>query len=189
LLRETGDQVIYRISEEQAFTTAVDVFAEVLPHQSLFDVAGPRRGYQATWRFGLDTFSQRVLVVPAIGIARDGSEVRGYWFDVSGSGSAVISGPIKNRKLYHRLKEALDATGTGAVVTNVRDGQYETDGRAYRVHGVDASKAAAGRSRAPASAPSGGPADLLRELKSLHDQGLITKDEYELKRRQILDRM
>jgi hypothetical protein len=32
-------------------------------------------------------------------------------------------------------------------------------------------------------------ADQLRELKALHDQRLITDEEYEAKRRQILDRM
>jgi hypothetical protein len=181
-----GGQVIYRISEEQAFTVALAAFAEVLPNQSLFDIGEPRRGYHLTWRFGLDTYSQRVLVVPATGNDPAGKEVRGYWFDVSGSGTAIISGAGKNRELHRRLQEALDATGTATVVTNLREGRYETDGSAYRAQGRDAREAAS-RSRAPAAGA--GVADQLRELKALHDQGLITKEEYDAKRRQLLDRI
>jgi hypothetical protein len=38
-------------------------------------------------------------------------------------------------------------------------------------------------------APAQSNADCLNELKTLHDQGLISDQEYEAKRRQILDRM
>jgi len=179
-------QVIYRISEEQAFTIALDAFAEVLPDQSLFDVAGPRRGYHTTWRFGLDTYSHKVLVIPAVGIGEMGQEVQGYWFDVSGSGTAIISGTAKNRELHRRLQNALDGTATATFVTNVREGRYETDGRAYRAQGRDAHKASTSNPRAP-SAPS--VTDQLRELKAMYDQGLISKEEYDAKRRQLLDRM
>jgi hypothetical protein len=72
-------------------------------------------------------------------------------------------------------------------VTSVRDGRYETDGRQYRAGGKDAREAAPG-ARSTGSTGSG-VADRLRELKTLRDQGLITDEEYEVKRRQILDRM
>jgi hypothetical protein len=46
-----GDgQVIYRVSEEQAFTMTLDAFAEVLPKWSLFDITGPRDPGNATQR-------------------------------------------------------------------------------------------------------------------------------------------
>jgi hypothetical protein len=182
--RGTG-KVIYRLSEEQAFTMVLAVYAEVLPKQSLDDISsGTRRGYESTWRWGLDTYSQKVLVIPAIGSDPAGREVRGYWFEVSGSGSSG-SGHSKNLDLYRRLREALDATGTAVVVTNLREDRYETDGSAYRAGGRDAREAAPPRSRVPR----GGPADQLRELKTMHDQGLISDQEYEAKRRQILDRL
>jgi hypothetical protein len=185
--RGPGDgQVIYRLSEEQVFTVVVDAFAEVLPSQSLYDITGVRRGYQSTWRMGLDTYSQKVLIVPAVGTDASGHEVKGFWFDVSGSGTAGISGGAKNRALFRRLQEALEATGTATVVTNLRDGRYETDGRAYRAEGRDAREAAP---RARATSGSAGTADKLRELKTMHESGLITDQEYEAKRRQLLDRM
>jgi hypothetical protein len=180
----TQQQIIYRIPEEQAFATAVDAFAEILPKQSLYDITGPRRGYQSTWRFGLDTYSQRVLIIPAVGIDGSGQEVRGFYFEVAGSGSSG-SGYRKNIALFERIRDALDATGTATVVSSVREDQYETDGVAYRAQGKDASEASF-KLRPPAAT---GAAERLRQLKALHDQGLISKEEYEAKRRQILDRM
>jgi hypothetical protein len=186
LRRESNEQqIIYRVSEEQAFSTVVDAFAEILPKQSLYDITGPRRGYQSTWRFGLDTYSQRVLIIPAVGTDTSGQEVQGYYFEVSGSGSSG-SGYRRNIALFERIRDALEATGTATVVTNVREGRYDTDGVAYRAHGKDASEASF---RSRPSAPPTGAAERLRELKALHDQGLISNDEYETKRRQILDRM
>ena len=89
--------------------------------------------------------------------------------------------------MFRRIVEALDATGTATVVTNVRDGRYETDGRQYRAGGKDAREAAPG-ARSPSSTGSR-VADRLRELKTPREQGLITEDEYDTKRRQILDRL
>jgi len=190
--RGPGDgRVIYRLSEEQAFTIARGAFAELLPDRKLFDITGNRRGYWTTYRFGIDHYSQRVLVVPAVGTDSTGHEVRGYWFDVSGKGTAIIAGGTKNRALYHRLQEAADATGTAVPVTNVHEGRYETDGRAYLAGGRPASEAAvASRSPAAASRPANGStADQLRQVKAMRDEGLISDEEYEAKRRQVLDRM
>jgi len=81
------------------------------------------------------------------GTARD---VRGYWFDASESGSAGMSGGAKNRSLYRRLREVLDATKT-AVVVNGLSGNYETDGFAYRGGGRNATKATAPGTQRPIS--------------------------------------
>jgi hypothetical protein len=186
LISRDKGQVIYRLSEEQAFTMVIDAYAWTLPKQSLDDITGPRRGYESTWRWGLDTYSQKTLVVPAVGTDAHGGEVRGYYFEVSGSGSSG-SGRSKNIDLFRRLQAALDASGTAVVVTNLREGSYETDGRAYLGRSRDAWEVAA--SRPPATKGQSPVADQLRDLKNLCDQGLITEQEYEAKRRQILDRM
>ena len=134
LLRDgsSAGQVIYRISEETAFTTALDAYAALYPKQSVDDVVdGDRRGYNADERFGVgDSWHHRILVVPAIGTAAAGNEVHGYWYDYSGGGTL---GPTRERitGLLQFIRARLDATGTAVVVTNLRDGRYETDGRAY----------------------------------------------------------
>ena len=181
----SSGQVIYRISEEKAFTIALDAYARLLPKQSVDDIVDGRRlGYSADQRFALDWYTHRVLVVPAVGTDAGGHEVHGYWFDISGSGSMPISGATKHKEFLRVIQEALDATGTETIVTNLRDGTYETDGRAYLGRKRDARDIRIGPQTI-----GGSTADRLNELKIIHGKGLITDEEYEAKRRQILDRM
>ena len=89
-----------------------------------------------------------------------------------------------HKKLREALENALAETGTATVVTNLRDGSYETDGRAYLGLKRDA------RDIKSALRPTGsGSAERLEALKGLRDRGLITNEEYEAKRREILNRM
>jgi hypothetical protein len=120
--------VIYRISEEKAFRTVLDAYAVLLPMQSADDIVdGVRRGYNADERWGLDYWSHRVLVVPAVGIDASGAEVHGYWFDISGSGTLMPVGEART-KFLRLIRAWLDPTGTATVVTNLRTGTYETMG-------------------------------------------------------------
>ena len=49
---------------------------------------------------------------------------------LSGSGS-MWSVEERQTALIKLIRARLDATGTAVIVTNLRDGEYETDGRAY----------------------------------------------------------
>jgi hypothetical protein len=127
----SAEQVIYRISEEAAFTTALDAYAVLFPKQGVDDIVeGNRRGYNADENWGMDLWHHRILVVPAIGTDASRNEVHGYWYDYSGGGTLR---PTSERitGLLQFIRARLDATGTAVVVTNLRDGKYETDGRAY----------------------------------------------------------
>jgi len=128
---QRGGQVIYRISEEEAFTIALDAYAALYPKQSVDDIVdGKRRGYNADERSALDWWSHRLLIIPAAGIDSSGTEGRGYWYAYSGSGSMA---PTEKRTtgLIELIRTRLERTGTATMVTNVQDGDYETDGRAY----------------------------------------------------------
>lgn len=174
-------QVIYRISEEVAFTTALAAYAALLPNQSVDDIVdGHRRGYNAHERSFADSWAHRVFVVPAIGTNSTGREVHGYFYDYAGGGTMW---PTAKREtgLLELIRARLDATGTAVVVTNLRDGKYETDGRAYLGLKRDA--------RDIRLDPRTSEADRLGELKAMRDRGLITEEEYQAKRRQILDRL
>jgi Short C-terminal domain len=177
-------QVIYRVSEETAFTAALEAYAALFPSKSVDDVVeGPRRGYNADERsWAGDWWHHRILVIPAIGTDSSGNEVRGYWYDYDGGGSYA---PTTKRTtgLMQFIRTRLAATAV--VVTQVRDGSYETDGRVYLGMKRDARDILPTLRRAPA--PSN--ADRLNELKTMRERGLITEQEYEAKRRQILDRM
>jgi hypothetical protein len=178
-----GDgHVIYRISEAKAFTTALEGYATLYPKQSVDDIVeGTRRGYNADERFWTDWWSHRLLVIPAVGIDARGNEVLGYWYDYKGSGTFA---PTEKRTtgLLNFIRSRLDATAV--AVTNVRDGSYETDGRAYL--GLKRDARDIGLAPRPTGASS---ADQLSDLKTMRDKGLITEEEYQTKRRQVLDRM
>ena len=177
-------QVIYRISEEQAFTIALEGYATLFPKQSVGDIVeGNRRGYNADERSWADWWSHRILVVPAVGTDSSGHDVHGYWYAYSGGGT-LFATDRRMHGLLRFIRARLDATGTGTVVTNLREGRYETDGRAYLGLKRDARDIKLGtRSTGPSNT------DLLNELKTMRDKGLITEEEYQAKRRQILDRM
>jgi hypothetical protein len=90
----------------------------------------------------------------------------------------------KRREFVRFIEDALATTGTATEVSNLRDGTYETDGRAYLRLKRDARDIKAGwRSTGTGSA------ERLGELKTMHERGLVTDEEYEVTRRQILDRM
>jgi uncharacterized protein YcfL len=177
-------QTIYRVSEETAFTAALEAHAALYPNKSVNDVVdGRRRGYNADERsWAGDVWHHTILVIPAIATDTNGNEVRGYWYDYEGSGSYA---PTKERTkgLLEFIRARLNSTAV--VVTNVRDGSYETDGRAYLGMKRDARDILPTLRRAPPESNT----DRLNELKTMRDKGLITEEEYQAKRRQILDRM
>lgn len=71
-------QMIYRVSEETAFTTALDAYAELYPRQGVDDVVdGSRRGYNVDENWGMDRWRHRLLVVPAVGTDAGGNDVDG----------------------------------------------------------------------------------------------------------------
>jgi Short C-terminal domain len=177
-------QVIYRVSEETAFTTALEAYAALHPNKSVDDVVdGRHRGYNADERtWAGDWWHHRILIIPAVGTDSNGTEVRGYWYDYSGGGTFV---PTTQRTtgLMQFIRTRLNPNAV--VVTNVRDGSYETDGRAYLGMKRDARDIMPTLLRAPAQSN----AERLNELKTMRERGVITEDEYHTKRRQILDRM
>src|SRR5215831_18193287 len=125
-----ASQVIYRVSEDTAFTTALEAYAALYPSKSVDDVVeGRRRGYNADERsWAGDVWHHTILVIPATATDTNGNEVHGYWYDYEGSGSYA---PTKERTkgLLEFIRARLNSTAV--VVTGVRDGSYETDGRAY----------------------------------------------------------
>jgi hypothetical protein len=95
-----------------------------------------------------------------------------------------ISGSAKHNEIRKFLEDALAATGTATVVTGLRDGTYETDGHAYLGLKRDARDVKAGWRPIRA-----GNVQRLEDLRTLRDRGLISDEEYETKRREILNRM
>lgn len=169
-------RTIYQLNQEQAFAIAYNAIATVLPGRKISEIDGPVKGYSTWFRFVLDTYTQQVLVVPAKGVSKSGVPVEGFYFEVSGSGSAIVQGRAKNVSIYETIQAELDKLGIAAVVPQIERGSYKGP--------VFATK---GGGPAGAAQPSGGTvAGRLNELKGLLDRGLISEKEYGDQRAKII---
>lgn len=170
--------VIYQLPEDRAFQMAHWAITSSFPSRKISEIEGPTRGYSTYFRIMLDTYTQQIMVFPAIGTKESGEDIKGYYFEVSGSGTTVI-GRQKNVEMYEQLNKALADTGTGVVVTNIRLTKYETEKKIS----ID------GNQRQSQETITKSPADVLRELNQLHRDGIITDSDFEAKKKEILQRM
>ncbi len=175
-------QVIYAIPEGQAFQIAFSSLAQVFPGRTITDIDGPVKGYSTTFRFVLDTYSQQVIVIPASAKNTEGNTVRGYYFDISGSGTSA-QGRAKNIQLYETISSYAEATGKAIPVTDVNREPYTG---AHWKQGDEG-----GSSQGHPSRPKDAPDPLLQiqRLKQLRDQGAITNEEFERKKKELLERI
>lgn len=163
--------VIYQLPQDEAFAIARRVAdAAHFPGERVDEMNGQFRGYTLTYLSwdAVDTYSCDLAIIPATGITNDGRKVNGFYFEISGSGTAFLYGKIKNDQLFQDLKKALNATGTATAIKTMSIGEYED-------------------STFPTSAEDA--ANSLRELKKLYDEKVIDQDEYEKKKAEILQRM
>jgi|WetSurMetagenome_2_1015567.scaffolds.fasta_scaffold00413_20 hypothetical protein len=170
--------LIYQIPEDRAFQMAYWAITSSFPNRKITEIEGPIRGYSTYFRIMLDTYTQQILVFPAMGSKKDGKDIKGYYFEVSGGGTTVI-GRQKNVNMYEQLSKALADTGAGVVVTNVRPSKYETTKRAEFNGGPRYSQDTKMKSDV----------EVLKDLNQLHKDGIISDAEFEAKKKEILQRM
>ncbi|RJG05990.1 SHOCT domain-containing protein [Noviherbaspirillum cavernae] len=176
-------QMIYAIPEEQAFQIAFSSLANTLPGYEITDIDGPVKGYSALFRFLLDTYTQQVMVIPAAGKDANGRPVNGYYFDVSGRGSSIVQGAAKNAELFDRVATAAKATGKGIAVFEVATVAYS--GIAWKQGQIGASNSYPASTTAAKEDAFG----KIERLKVMRDRGVITDDEFERKKKDLLDRL
>ena len=179
----SANQVIYSVSEEQAFQIAFSSLTQVLPGKEITDIDGPVKGYLATFRFILDTYSQQVMVIPVSAKDAEGKTVRGYYFDVSGRGSSVVQGRAKNVELFETISSSAKATGKAVFVSNVNREPYT----GARWKQGDAGKTSP--TLAPKPEVGTDALALIERLKQLRDHGVITDKEFEDKKKELLERV
>ncbi len=163
--------VIYELSQEEAFAIARRVAdAAHFPGERVDEMNGQFRGYTLTYLSwdAVDTYSCDLAIVPATGITDDGRKVNGFYFEISGAGTAIVYGKIKNDQLFQDLKKALNATGKATPIKSMSIAAYEDSTTSNSAEDA---------------------ANSLRELKKLYDEKIIDQDEYENKKAEILQRM
>ena len=162
------DQILYLIQEDQALAIAYDSIVLTLPGRKIQEVEGSARGFTTYFRFLLDTYTQTVLVFRAKGTDADGAEVRGCYFEVSGSGTSFVQGRNKNVQLYAKVVELADATMKKVAVSGVERIPYTQ--AVWRKKDIDV-------------------VDQLRQLKQLRDEGVISEAEFEALKKELLSRL
>ena len=167
---DTGALTIFVTDEATAFRLAYESLSETLPGREISEITGPVRGYSAVFRFVLDTYSQRVVVVPAVGHRQGGEEVRGFYYEVSGSGSSFLQGRSRNVSLFELLTEKARGAANPVIVVDHAPGSYADRDTKQPATDNDIAKK-------------------LAELKVMRDQGLITEQDYEAKKAELLKRM
>jgi hypothetical protein len=170
--------VIYQLPEDRAFQMAHGAITSSFPNRKITEIEGPMRGYSTYSRILIDTYTQQIMVCPAIGTKENGEDIKGYYFEVSGNGTS-INGRHGNVDMYEQLNKALADTGTGVVVTNVRLTKYENEKKISTDGNQQLSQETITKSLA----------EILRELSQLHRDGIITDSEFEAKKKDILQRM
>lgn len=169
----SGAATIYQLSGIEALQLAHNALSEMFPGRKITEIQGPPAGYVTSYRMMLDTYSQQVLAIAAIGIDGSGNEVRGYYFEVSGSGTAIVSGRIKNSDLFDRVRQLAEQSGRPTQVRTWRpDYSVQKPPDLPRDRGLE---------------PGGSAASRLRELEHLRRDGLISEEEYRAKRAKIIE--
>lgn len=100
---------VHLISEAQADQILVDAMNIEFGTAPIVRVEHPNRGYQATIRFLLDSHQIVATMVPAKGVAADGSSRDGYYFNVTHNGTMPLSGMARSNRLRERLSSAANA--------------------------------------------------------------------------------
>jgi hypothetical protein len=179
-----GERILYAVPEAQAFQIARGSLATTLPGRKIEIIDGSVRGYSTYYRFVLDSYTQEVRVYAAQGTDLIGKKVSGYYFEVSGSGSSIVRGRGINVELFERLTESAKSTGKGIVVTAV-----ERIGYTNAKWPFDEDDMRKSTSPAASATNRNDALNSLERLKGLRDREVITEDEFQAKKKELLDRL
>lgn len=166
---------IYRLNQEQAFEIAYNAILTVLPGRKISKIDGPVKGYSTWSRFVLDTYTQQVTIIPAKGTTKGGVTVDGFYFEISGAGSSG-SGRMTNVTLYETIQNNLEKLNVAMAVAQIERTTYQEP-----VFGTSRN-ANQNQTSDPVSVE-----ERLEQLNALLSRGLITQQEYDLKRAGIIN--
>ena len=188
------------------------------PRLGLFVHEMEQTGHYKYARFRDATFTYTVDLIRLQGSLPQGGGAIGYSYAISGSGN-LKAGPEKLAQLEKRLAEAFEQSGRGmAVSSDQPSGQSPPTISSQEAPASSSNAPALVAPSAPKSSSTGRPEkqpaiktappaetpmatvqeqpaeegnvfDKLKKLKELLDQGIITQDEFQTKKKELLDRI
>jgi hypothetical protein len=157
----------YAIAPKEALQIAHTAIVEKFPGRKISAIEGPIWGYSTYTRVLFDTYNQQVLVKAFEGNLPTGETATGIVFEVSGSGTSG-SGRLRNGVFFEHVQYLADQTNSAIALRNAREVLLIPESRTVgNVKGKSVS-------------------ERLVELKRVFEQGLISQQEFDIKRKEIL---
>ena len=182
---------IYELDENDAFNIAYSAIQEVFPQEKISVITHPTRGYITKFLappYHIDWFTQKILIHRATGTDDQNRKVSGYWVEVSGSGSSFLQGQIKNAEVFEKIINYFETSGTKHVVSNISSAPYLVAKEEFYVKGADYLEGKGSRIVITnETQKQSDEADRIRKLHELLKDGIITKEEFEAKKKSILN--
>lgn len=94
---------MFPLTTEQADRILATAMAREFAGSPVSRVEFPNKGYQATFRFALDSHTIVAYMISAKGKGPNGAMLDGYYFEVSNSGTMPLSGGKRAGKVYESL--------------------------------------------------------------------------------------
>jgi hypothetical protein len=171
-LKQNGSYKIYTIEEQDVFQLTYQEMMSVVDNEMISEIDGPERGFSTRLTWGLDWYNVIVKIVPVEGIDKQGNNVKGYFVELGGKGTYPTSRP---EEIITNIQRKLNKSGTGVVVTSYRKSSYLLERDRWRLN------------EKPSIRDKGDSAmDKLLKLKDLKDKNVITEEEYNLKKIDLL---
>lgn len=126
---------VFEVSEADAFYVACSALRELFPGRKIDTIVSPYRGYITTFiapPLYLDRFTQKVLIKAVSGADADGRRQSGYAIDVSGEGTSVVQGTLKNERLFEKVVEGLNIVGSSRLLQEITRDDYGLDADQFR---------------------------------------------------------
>lgn len=174
-LKQDGGYKIYTIEERKIFQITYQEMMSIVDDEMVNEIDGPERGFSTRMTFGLDWYNVFVKIIPVEGVSLNGEHVKGYFVELSGKGTYPTSKP---QKIIDNIQRKLEESGTGVMVRSYRKSTYLLERDRWRLN------------ENPSDRESGDSAmDKLRKLKVLRDEGILTEEEYQLKKSELLKQL
>jgi hypothetical protein len=171
-LKQDGGYKIYEIEEQKIFQITYREMTDIVDNEIVNEIDGPERGFYTRLTWGLDWYNVVVKIVPVEGIDKQGNSVKGYFVELGGTGSYPTSRP---KEIISNIQRKLNDSGTGVMVTSYRKSNYVLDRDRWRLN-----------EKPSARDKDDSAMDKLLKLKMLKDEGVITEEEYESKKSELL---
>lgn len=174
-LKHDGGYKIYTIEEQKIFQLTYQEITSVVDDEIVNEIDGPERGFSTRLTFGLDWYNVLVKIVPVEGVSLSGENVKGYFVELGGDGTYLTQRP---QKIIDNIQKKLEESGTGVMVSSFRKSNYVFERDRWRLN------------ERPSAREAGDSAmDKLLKLKVLRDEGILTEEEYQFKKRELLKQL